>query len=135
MIEPMVKSVDKALNVHKCFKEQESYTLDELAKRTGLNKSTLYGLVQTLTLNNFLQQSPETGRYSLGLMLLELGSLYRQRLDIRDQAKQYCIDLSTRFGATVNLTSYDGDELCWCRILTLLTIYIFIFFIGFHSFS
>lgn len=113
MEEPIVKSVHKAIKILNCFKEKEEYSLTELSQKTGINKSTLYGLVQSLLINHFLYQSEKTRKYSLGIELFELGSLYRQRLNIRELASPYCNHLSEKFSATVNLTTYSNDEIIY----------------------
>lgn len=113
MEEPMVKSVHKAIQILNCFKQKEEYSLAELTQLTGMNKSTLYGLIQSLHINGFLQQSEETRNYSLGIGIFELGSLYKQRLNISKIADPICQDLSEKFSATVNLTTYINDEVVY----------------------
>ncbi|GHT77086.1 IclR family transcriptional regulator [Spirochaetia bacterium] len=82
----------------------------DIAERMGLNKSTVYGLVNTLVSREYLEQNPETKRYRLGIKLFEMGSLVQRRMDVRVEAKPFCTMLSEKYESTVHLAaSYDYE--------------------------
>jgi DNA-binding IclR family transcriptional regulator len=72
-----VASVDRALSVLEAFREGDTVlSLHDLSKRTGLYKSTLLRLAQTLQHRGYLART-EHGEYHIGPAALRLGSLYQ----------------------------------------------------------
>jgi IclR family acetate operon transcriptional repressor len=68
-----VKSVTRALTLLRCFTDSEqSFTLTELANRTGLNLSTVHRLLRTLCLGEFLDHDAAAERYVPGPALVRL---------------------------------------------------------------
>src|SRR2546423_11992556 len=48
---------------------------NEIARRTGINPSTVSRLLATLAAAQLVEHVPESGRYRLGLRLLQLGQV------------------------------------------------------------
>jgi DNA-binding IclR family transcriptional regulator len=75
-----VAAVKRALSILAAFsKEAPALSLAELAKRTGLYKSTILRLAQSLEASGYLQRSAD-GRYSVGVAPLRLAALYHSNL-------------------------------------------------------
>src|SRR6201982_4300927 len=55
----------------------------EIADRLGLAKPTVHGLLRTLEANELVAQDPETGKYSLGPGVLQLGNAYLDGSELR----------------------------------------------------
>src|SRR6266576_299514 len=55
----------------------------EIADRTGLAKPTVHGLLRTLEAHELVAQDPDTGKYSLGPGVLQLGNAYLDGSDLR----------------------------------------------------
>jgi DNA-binding IclR family transcriptional regulator len=73
-----VQSVEKALALLDCFKPgAESLSLAALAQASGMHKTTVYRLMNSLERTNYVIRS-EAGMYSLGPRVLYLGKLYEQ---------------------------------------------------------
>jgi len=73
-----VAAVDRALAVLQAFKaETPVMTLSELAAGTGLYKSTILRLINSLLHGGFLERLAD-GRYRIGPTPFRLGELYRQ---------------------------------------------------------
>ncbi len=72
------QSVIKAVGLIGCFiDDSEGKTLTDLARRTGMNVSTAYRMLQTLTLAGVLRRNEGDERYTVGPMLLALaGSIF-----------------------------------------------------------
>lgn len=110
----MVQSVGRALEIVRCFEgESEELGISELSDQIMLNKSTIYGLVNTLAANGFLEQNPHTRKYRLGIKLFELGNLVQKRMDIRNEAKPYCRKLADKYRSIVHLAAYYDGEIVY----------------------
>ena len=70
----MIQSVERAVEILRCFENAETLGISEIAAKTHLNKSTAFGLVSTLAATGLLEQDEETSRYRLGLELFRLGN-------------------------------------------------------------
>ena len=78
---------------------------NEIARRTGINASTVSRLLATLANARLVEHVPATGRYRLGPRLLQLGSLVLGRLDLRDVARPHLQDLVRATGMTATLSA------------------------------
>ena len=83
----MIQSVDKAIGILSLFSfAHPRWGISDMAKAMGMPKGTLHNLVSTLAAAGFLQQDPETRRYSLGPKLFTLGSIMSGTLEINQKA-------------------------------------------------
>jgi DNA-binding IclR family transcriptional regulator len=79
----MIESLQRALNMFRLFDEQAAELgITEIAERLGLHKSTAAGLMYTLEHNDYLDQDPETRKYSLGFKLVECASTLLEQFDV-----------------------------------------------------
>jgi IclR family KDG regulon transcriptional repressor len=110
----IVASVARAISILDCFSGSSvELRLSDIAMEMQLSKSTVYGLVNTLTAKGLLEQNPKTKGYRLGIKLFELGSLVRRRMDLLSDSKPYCTELSRKYNATVHLAIYNGDDVIY----------------------
>ena len=99
---------DNSLRLLKAFSDEDAEIgISALAQRLGLGQSTVHRLASTLIGADMLEQNPETGRYRLGLALLELGALVRRNMDVSNEAKPYLRMLRETTGETVHLAILD----------------------------
>ncbi|MBA2359420.1 MAG: IclR family transcriptional regulator [Actinobacteria bacterium] len=68
--------------------EQELGT-NEVARRTGINASTVSRLLATLAAAGLVEHVAGTGQYRLGLRLVQLGNAVLERLDLRTIARPH----------------------------------------------
>lgn len=106
-----VKSVDRALHLLEIMAEEKrGVELQELCKKTHINTTTLYRLLQTLQNRGFVTQNPYTERYRLGLKLLELGHAVTNQIELREIALPFLEKLMEKTGETANLVILDEGE-------------------------
>jgi DNA-binding IclR family transcriptional regulator len=82
---------------------------NELARRTGVNASSVSRLLATLSARGYVEHVEETGRYRLGLRLLQLGNVVLAGLDLRDLAHPHLEELVDETGETATL-SVPGER-------------------------
>lgn len=92
--------------------QPEPVTLKELAATTGLHASTAHRILNDLVVGRYVERV-DNGVYQLGMRLLELGSLVKGRLNVRDAAKGPMHDLHELTGQTINLSVQQGDEIVY----------------------
>lgn len=91
---------------------EEAISLKEISERTGLHPSTTHRLLNDLATGRFIDR-PQSGCYRLGMRLLELGNLVKNRLNVRDVALVPMRDLHKLIQQPVNLSMRQGDEIVY----------------------
>lgn len=112
-----VAAVDRALAILDAFTDQDQkLALTELAKRTGLYKSTVIRLAKSLEKGQYLHRS-ENGAYRLGSKVLSLGAMYQKHFgtaEIVPQTLQQIVD-ELHEGASFYVRD-DAQRLCLHRV-------------------
>ncbi|MBP1992466.1 IclR family transcriptional regulator [Paenibacillus eucommiae] len=73
----LVQSVDRAFQIFKLFiQERKPLGITEVAQALKLHKSVVHRLLATMQSHQLLEQVTETGKYKVGPMAFELGSVY-----------------------------------------------------------
>ena len=86
--------------------------LKDLARTTGLHTSTAHRILNDLVMGRYVDRV-DSGLYQLGMRLLELGSLVKGRLNVREAAIDAMRALHALTGQTVNLSVQQGDEIVY----------------------
>ncbi len=101
---PVNQSLDKAICLLELLLTQSYLALSDLARLSGISKPTCYRLLRTLEDAGYVARDRETGRYSLGLKLFELGTWAVTRLPVRQQGLEIMQKLCTATGKSVFLS-------------------------------
>ena len=86
--------------------------LKQLAAETRLHPSTAHRILSVMV-DNRLVDRIEPGTYRLGIRLLELGSLVKSRISVRQEALPYMQGLHQELGETINLSVRHDDEVVY----------------------
>lgn len=105
-----VRSVERALDILLCFTDKMELSLTELAKKTELNKSTVFRLVASLERKGFLTRNKENEKYRLGLRLWELSAQLAHDDDPSIMLLPEMERLRDLLDETVSLYIQDGRE-------------------------
>ncbi len=103
-----VDAVNRALSILTCFGDRdERLSLTEISKRTGLYKSTVLRLIESLELQGFLVRHEDRG-YSLGSELMRLGSLYARQFRLEDRVRPLLVRLVADTGESASFYRREG---------------------------
>jgi IclR family transcriptional regulator, acetate operon repressor len=91
-------------------------TLEDLATRSGLPRSTAHRLASQLVRLGMLERSHRGWR--LGLRLFELGQMVPRQQRLRDVALPYMEDLYEATKQTIQLAVLDADEVLYVEIIS-----------------
>lgn len=86
--------------------------LKQLATETALHPSTAHRILGVMVENRLVDRV-EPGTYRLGIRLLELGSLVKSRISVRQEALPHMQQLHHELGETVNLSVRHEDEVVY----------------------
>ncbi|HEX4358136.1 MAG TPA: IclR family transcriptional regulator [Pseudonocardia sp.] len=105
-----VGAVQRAVDVLDALAEARTELgTNEIARRTGINVSSISRLLSTLVSAGLVQHVPSSGRYRLGVRILQLAGAARDSLDIRAVSRPYLEELTELTGETSTL-SLPGEH-------------------------
>jgi DNA-binding IclR family transcriptional regulator len=91
--------------------------LSRIAGLLHLNKATAYRLLSTLEERGYVERSPETRKYRLGMRTFELGSYFQSQLEVRRIALTHLKSIVEKTNEGAFLCIREGDEaLCIERV-------------------
>jgi IclR family KDG regulon transcriptional repressor len=108
MSTPGVKVLDKALFILSVFFEKDEFSLKELEERTGLNRSTIYRILQVYLKWSFLEQDSNTKKYRLSIKILEMSSSVLRKISYLNVCRPYLLGLRDSTGESSFLAVRDG---------------------------
>lgn len=104
-----VRALERALAILDAFSLAEpALSLTDLAARVNLAKSTATRLLAVLEERGYLERSPDTERYQIGVRAFELGSIYIQTTSIEAEAQPVLRQLARECQQTANLGILNG---------------------------
>jgi len=108
------QSLERGLTILSSFTENNPVLgVADLARAVGLNKSTTHRYVATLAKLGYVQQDPQTKRYSLGPRVVDLGFAAINSMEITRVAASYLQALSDETGYTVSMSVLDGPDIVY----------------------
>ncbi|GGM94408.1 IclR family transcriptional regulator [Streptomyces fuscichromogenes] len=87
--------------------------ISDLGRAVGLNRSTTYRYVATLAKLGYLQQDPDSRKYSLGPRVVDLGFAAINSMEITRVAGPFLQALSDETGYTVSMAVLDGPDIVY----------------------
>lgn len=114
--EQRVEAVERALSILEAFADGASpLSLNDLAQRTGLYRSTILRLAASLERFGYLHRDAE-GRFRLGPSLWRLGNLYQNAFDLAAYVRPVLRRLVEETGETAGFyIRADGKRICLYR--------------------
>src|SRR6266571_4877713 len=82
----------------------------EIADRVGLAKPTVHGLLRTLEKHDLVAQDPDSGKYSLGPGVLQLGNAYLDGSELRARSLLWSEALAQRANEAVWVATLSGSR-------------------------
>lgn len=106
----MIRAVGRALAIFDAFDNAHlSLSLQEIAERIRMPKTTAFRLVATLERAGFLIRM-DNQQYCLSLKLARLGGLVRGTLGVRDIARPVMLEVNRQTQETVTLNTIVGTD-------------------------
>ncbi len=113
-----LSSVTNALRVLKSYDvHHREWGVSELARHLDIGKSTAHRLLATMTEERILEQDAETGRYRLGIAIVDLAGAVATQYDLHEAVLTPMTELRQRSGETVQVAVLDGREVVYVERL------------------
>lgn len=112
-VDTSVQSVERAFRLFEYLSRRQSMRLGELARESGLHKTTVFRLLATLQRLGFVEHDTASGDYRLGIRAVELASRILHGRPLVRLAHRQMEELAQQVGETVNLALPDGREMVY----------------------
>jgi DNA-binding IclR family transcriptional regulator len=105
-----IQAITRAVQVLEMFSvRQLELSLAQLSDRFGLGKTTTHRYATSLRENGLLRYDRRTGRYSLGIRLVQLGQVAQASLHVVQAAGPYLDRTANDLNETAVLSIWDGE--------------------------
>lgn len=109
MSTPAVKSAKRTLDILALMTSRESrMTFTDISVALDLPRSSLHGLLATLTESGWLTYDAPTRSYGLGIRTLEAGNAYLRTQNLPSRARPFMERIRDALDETVQLSVLDG---------------------------
>ncbi|MEB3101002.1 IclR family transcriptional regulator [Ferviditalea candida] len=107
-------SLNTALRLLKAFTAEEpEFSIDDLAQKMGIGRSTTHRLLGTLASEGFIARDPHSKKYRLGASILASGNVIVSGLHIHRTALPVLEDLMQKSGESAHLGILSGKEVVY----------------------
>lgn len=108
-----VQSVERTFRLVELLSASKESSIKELSEKSGLHKSTVFRLLNTLMSLGYVVQNSATEQYGLSHKFLKISSKLLEHFDIRAQVRPYLEKLSASCGETVHLVERNGKNVVY----------------------
>lgn len=111
----LVPAAARAFDILELFLDHPGeLSAPDVVRLLQLPRTTVHQLLATLTERQYLSPSPDSsGRYRLGIRTFQLGSAYRERLNLAREGEFIAARISESCGETVHLGVMDGRDVTY----------------------
>lgn len=106
------ETLAKGLWILDIFGEDDvGYTLSQISRRTGINKTSIYRYVNTFCEMGFLKRDDRTGLYRLGVRMLALAHALLEKNELERAVKAQVDAAHERHGVHIDVGLLSGDAI------------------------
>ncbi len=106
-----VKSAERALTILELFSRPgRALTFTQVAELLGYPRSSLHGLLRTLTDRGWLRLDPASRRFTLGLRAWQAGVAYRPAVELERTARPVVDQLHSTLEGVVHVSVLDDGD-------------------------
>lgn len=109
-----VNSVVRALDILDCLgSRSREVGVSEISRELNIHKSTVSRMLSTMESRGYVSQNGASGKYCLGMRLVELASRKLEQIDLRGQARPFLEELVKATGETAHLAVLDQGKVVY----------------------
>jgi len=109
-----VNSVARALDILDSLAAHRGEVgVTEVSQEIGVHKSTVSRVLATMESRGYVSRNGTSGKYCLGMRLVELASYRLEQIDLRSQARPFLEELVRATGETAHLAVFDQGKVVY----------------------
>lgn len=110
---PLVQSVNRAIDILELLNKERSLGITQIGQAVGLEKTTVFRLLQTLCSRGYVRQDLSTQLYSETMKLFDMGIRMVDAHGLLKKARPHIEALAMSTRETVNLAVLDGKDIVY----------------------
>lgn len=110
---PVVQSINRAIDILELLSLEEALGITQISQTVGLDKTTVFRIVQTLCARGYVRQDNATQLYSHTMKIFEMGVRIVDGHRILQKARPHIEALAMSTRETVNLAVPDGRNIVY----------------------
>ena len=110
---PLVQSVNRAIDILELLNKERSLGITQIGQALGLEKTTVFRLLQTLCARGYVRQDLSTQMYSETMKLFDMGIRMVDSHGLLKKARPHIEALAMSTRETVNLAVLDGRNIVY----------------------
>jgi IclR family transcriptional regulator, KDG regulon repressor len=110
---PLVRSVNRAIDILELLNRERSLGITQISQAVGLEKTTVFRLLQTLCARGYVRQDLSTQMYSETMKLFGMGVQMVDAHGLLKKARPHIEALAMETKETVNLAVLDGRNIVY----------------------
>ena len=115
--EPVIQAISRAMQILSLFTDRSTeLTLSEIVERFGMGKATTHRYAMSLRQEGLLRYNARTGRYSLGVRLIQLGRIAQESVEVLEVATPHLNSVAGDLNETAVLAIWDGAQPVVARV-------------------
>ncbi|MEG1824586.1 MAG: IclR family transcriptional regulator [Cloacibacillus sp.] len=112
-MEDHVRVIERVFDIIELLAQaQEPMSLTDIVKRSGISKTTVYRLLQTMCSRCYVEKDKDNC-YTVGPKLIEAASCHINGLELQTESKPILAELRRRLNLSVHLGILDGHEIVY----------------------
>lgn len=108
-----IQSLERAFAIIEAMTDNIESGVTELARTTGLNKTTVFRMLDTLVNLGYVSRDSKTEKYSLTLKFLKISSEQLANYDIHKRMRPILEEIAEKSGETVHLVERQGEQVVY----------------------
>lgn len=106
------ETLDKGLRILNLYcEEKDAYTLGEISRRLGINKTSVFRFVNTLCEHGYLQKDAKGKAYILGIRTIPLAHSFLQKADIVQWIKPYVDEVHKQYDLHIDVGIIQNNNI------------------------
>ncbi|MEG1799570.1 MAG: helix-turn-helix domain-containing protein, partial [Synergistaceae bacterium] len=102
-MEESVRVIERVFDLLELLAQmQEPVTLTDIVKQSGMSKTTVFRLLQTMCMRGYAEKNKD-GYYSIGPKLIETASCHINGLELQTESKSVLAELRRKLNLSVHL--------------------------------
>ena len=109
-----VQVLDRGLDIlEQLATSEKGMSIQELSVATNLPKPTVHRILATFLKRHYVEKDPVTSIYKLGYIIVELTSIYLNKIDLKIEAEPIMRRLASAFNITCFLGIREGKDVVY----------------------
>jgi IclR family pca regulon transcriptional regulator len=106
------ETLDKGLKILDLFcGEKSSYSLSDMSRRLGVNKTSVYRFVNTLCEHGYLQKDEKNKFYTLGIRTIPLAHSFLQKAEIVGRIKPFVDEIHKEYDLHIDVGLIQNNHI------------------------